>query len=358
MKRKEETMILAEEAFWALLGEGKPPTVDLINGWLEGRGHERRDRNLVNQVSKACWIKVGDRVRTNFTLPGIPEATVKLFVKLHEDLAAVARSELDAERADIEAAAAARVRTVEDELARARVEAEQAKSAQRESAAAFDTLKAERDQLRLDLHEAHILIDVERAQVSKVQTELASALASAAVRAAGEKERFETLQQTADSERKRQANEIDALRTELRGLKDDARKLQKLAEEASQRERELNERNASLGEQLGTAKGAERVQLAQIAELTRTVEQLRNTVSEQAHEMSRLGTDLARAQTLAQERPHITMEQLAAALAQAWLGGATNPGKPVRGEDPAAALAARADRYATKELKVLGASRS
>jgi hypothetical protein len=358
VKRKDETKILAEQAFWELLREGTPPTIDLLNRRLIRDGHEGRDRNLLSEVCKACWQAVGKRASTTFALPGVPEETALLFVKLTENMRDVARAELEEERREIESAAAARIEAVQTESNAHREAAEAAQHAQRETATAFDALKTEQDRLREDLHHAARTAEVERTRANQAAAESAGA----AARAAAEAARFESERQAAAADRTRQALEIDSLRQESRGLKADLKSQQQEGVASQNRERILTERIEGLIEQLSIARGVERAQAAHMEELSRSVAESRDqlalsdkTLAATTAELDRLRRELVLAVEARDARPHLTVNQLSAALAQAWLSGATNPGKPARGEDAAQGFSDRAERYTVKALKVLGA---
>ncbi|KVV07364.1 hypothetical protein [Burkholderia ubonensis] len=364
MKRKEESTILAEEAFWAILASGKPPTVDLINERLAELGHGKRDRNVVNSVAKECWEKVGGRVRDSFALPGIPAETVGLFVKLREDLLAVARAELDADRVEMEGIARAQIETAQKELAAARSERDDALALRRETAAAFEALTAERDVLRSDLlaerqqteAERH-LTETERSRSARLEKDLEVL----AARMESETARFAAERESAEAERKRQLLEIDALRVDLRATKDAEKSALAKLNDTVARERELTGRVAELVEQLGTAKGAERILSAQTGDLSREVERLRAELAAAAErsvraadQIQRLEGEAVALRTSLDGRAAVTEDQLAAALAQAWLSGATNAPKTTRGDDPIPALTPRAERYAAAAMQVLG----
>ncbi|MBR8426206.1 DNA-binding protein [Burkholderia cenocepacia] len=357
MKRKEETAILAEEAFWTILGNGKPPTVDLINAQLLELGHGKRDRNVVNAVAKECWDKVATRVKDSFALPGIPAETVGLFVKLREDLLAVARAELDAERAELESASRAAIDTARQEAIAARVERDEALAARRETAAAFEAVAAERDALRSELQATRQSNEAERER--SVRAEKSLEVLSARMEA--ESTRIAAERDAAEADRKRLLLEIDGLRVDLRAAKEVEKDVQSRLNEALARERELAGRASELAEQLGSAKGAERVMSAQVGDMSREVDRLRAELASAAEravraadQIERLDADARALRVELDERAPITEEQLKAALVQAWLNGATSAPKSTRGDDPAASMTPRATRYATAAMQMLG----
>ncbi|WP_334043653.1 hypothetical protein [Burkholderia ambifaria] len=357
MKRKEETAILAEEAFWTILANGKPPTVDLINARLLELGHGKRDRNVVNGVAKECWDKVAGRVKDSFALPGIPAETVGLFVKLREDLLAVARAELNAERAEVESTARAAIEAAQQEAIAARLERDEALAARRETAAAFEAVAAERDGLRNELLAARQSNEAERER--SIRAEKALEVLSARMEA--ESLRFVAEREAAEVDRKRQLLEIDGLRVELRATKEAEKDAQAKLSDTVARERELTARAAELVEQLGAANGAERVLKAHVGDMSRDVERLRAELASAVERAVRATDQIerlegeARALRAALEgRAAITEEQLNAALIQAWLNGATSAPKTSRGDDPTASLTPRATRYATSAMQMLG----
>ncbi|MEX3555321.1 MAG: hypothetical protein VB131_01400 [Burkholderia gladioli] len=357
MKRKEETAILAEEAFWAILGSGKPPTVDLINAHLLELGHGKRDRNVVNGVAKACWDKVAGRVKDSFALPGIPAETVGLFVKLREDLLAVARAELNTERAEVESAAGAAIEAAQQKTIAAFVERDEALAARRETAAAFEEVAAERDALRNELQGARQSNEAERERSIRAE----KALEVLAARMEAESARFVAEREAAEADRKRQLLEIDGLRVELRATKDGEKDALAKLNDTVARERELAARVAELVEQLGAAKGAERVLSAQVGDMSREVERLRAEMASAAEravraadQIERLEDDARALRVALEGRAAITDEQLKAALIQAWLNGATSAPKTTRGDDPTASMTPRATRYATAAMQMLG----
>lgn len=103
-QRAEETKALAFSAFWAILAEGKPPTVDLIMERLVADGHERRNRNQIAEQLKACWAEVGRKTVADRTIPGLPSETIDLVVALRDNLLGVCKKEFaeDVERNRIE----------------------------------------------------------------------------------------------------------------------------------------------------------------------------------------------------------------------------------------------------------------
>ncbi|MBN3729469.1 hypothetical protein [Burkholderia sp. Tr-20390] len=357
MKRKEETVILAEEAFWAILASGKPPTVDLINAWLLERGNGKRDRNVVNSVAKECWEKVAGRVKDSFALPGIPAETVGLFVKLREDLLAVARAELDADRAEVESATRAAIEAARQEVISAQGERDEALAARRETAAAFEAVAAERDGLRKELLTAQQSNEAERER--RIRAEKALEVLSARMEA--ETSRFAAEREAAEADRKRQLLEIDGLRVELRATKEAEKDAHAKLNDTVARERDLAARAAELVEQLGVAKGAERVLSAQVGDMSRDIERLRAELTSAVEravratdQIERLKGDAHALSAALEERAAITEEQLNAALIQAWLNGATSAPKASRGDDPTASLTPRATRYATSAMLMLG----
>ncbi|WP_175857900.1 hypothetical protein [Burkholderia anthina] len=143
MIRKDETRQLTETAFWTLLPTGTVPTVDSVNAWLDEQGHGRRNRNVISDTLKGCWSALGTRVREINTLPGIPDETVQLVLKLRDDMLALARQQFADERAELERDAGVQIEAARREAADARAAAEEAKQGKREADSAFVTLQEE-----------------------------------------------------------------------------------------------------------------------------------------------------------------------------------------------------------------------
>jgi len=365
MTRKSETRQLTEDAFWAILQVDTAPTVDSVNAWLESHGHEKRDRAVISQTLKLCWGKLGERVRDTRTLPGIPEDTVALILRLREDLLAVARHEFDSQRTTIENEADARATRAREAASAATGTAEAALQAKREADSAFVTLQEEHQRVVGESKSLRAQLEDSSRQIAARDVQLGQA------REALESEQRERQMDRdgAQVDSRRQANEIDDLRTltKAQTLAYDRTlgKAQTRLDASEIRERDLREENARLQAEIGALRGAERVLKDRVVEVTAEVAQSRSEATtnieraiaaeEQAHSLvGRIGEKEAELES----RSDISPEQLRHLLVDTYTAGAISMVRLPKGKDPAEGLQARAEEYATHRATVTPRSRS
>ncbi|WP_199031332.1 hypothetical protein [Ralstonia sp. ASV6] len=362
MKRKDQTRILTEDAFWKVLARGTAPTVDKICAWLAENGYGSRDRAVINETLKTCWKKLGERIESTATLPGVPEKAAGLLLHLYEELQVCARDELNVEREELQSAAEAQLKTAQDQAQEAALDAERARAAQRESATAFETLSADRDRMRIELDEAR---QRHEREMERMQDLLSQARQEAsglrAQLSAEEKARASDLEAAA-REQRRQALEIDGLRTEGRAIVARAEKLQADLEASLSRERELADRARDISAEMGTLRGSERALQQQVKDLQRAVGQRDEEIAllrgqlESARERGRVqDAEIARTQAALEAALPLDADQLLELISQAWASGASAPGKAVPpSDDEQAVYAGRGERYGRRALKAAG----
>jgi len=337
LKRKDETRLLAEQAFWALLQDGTTPTVDSINERLERDKHGKRDRNVVNTAIKACWTKVGERVSS--PLAGVPEEAVLLFVKLREDLLAIARTEFDVQRLDLTAQHEARILEVTAESDRTRAEADAARLAKRESDAAFSTLQEEHQRVVSELRTAQGITDELRHQIGQRDHEL-----SIARKELEREQRDRAKERTgAETDRRHQALEIDRLRESVKALEHELSKTREQAQvkidAVLDRERAALDQAARLQAEIGQLRGAERILKDRIAEMTEQVQQAYEAGSRVSGELAvaldrieRLKMELAENEASLSEMVVLDAKSLTRLTEQAYVAGASQASKVPRDE--------------------------
>jgi len=362
VKRKDETRILTEQAFWKVLADGTVPTVDRINTWLNANGHGSRDRTVINAELKLCWEELGKRSRGSFALPGVSEGATALFQKLCEDLQASARADLHVEREEILASAAAEIQAAQRQVREAEQETERARSAQRESVAAFDALSADRERMRSELDESRQSHEREIARLQDLLGQAKQEAASLRAQLDAEGNARIAEHEAATREQRRQALEIDGLRTENKAYAVREYKLQADLDASLTREREMADRARDMSAEMGTLRGSERALQQQVKDLQAAVGQRDDEIAlvrgqlEVAREQGRARDDeLARARDALAASLPLNPEQLVELIAQGWAAGAVSPGKAVpASDDEQAVYAERGGRYARRALKAAG----
>lgn len=364
MKRKDESKILAEQAFWKVLASGVPPTVDRVNNWLHENGHGRRDRAVINDAMKPCWQMVGEKAKQEFALPGVSPEAVTLFLKLHEDLVGAARAELAAERQQLRAEAAREIDVARAETQNALAEAELAKVAQRETATAYEALKADREQLRSELLEGRLQLDRERERLQDLLRGAEQKIGTLTTRLEVEASTLASERENSTKEQKRQALEIDALRTEARAHTAREKKLQGDLDTALSRERGLADKVRDLSAEMGTLRGSEGALRAQVLDLqvasTQQGEEatlLRGQLEITRQELRQRDLELTECRMAHAHCLPMNAGQLLELVAQTWTNAALAPGKPVsKEEDEQLVMATRGERYARRTFRALGIS--
>jgi DNA repair exonuclease SbcCD ATPase subunit len=361
MDRKDETLQRAEEAFWAILAAGTQPTVETVNAWLRENGYGGRNRNVISAALKSGWAQLGKRILEVNTLPGIPEDTVQLVLKLRDDMHALAKREFEGEVNEIRHEADARVATAHAEAAVARAAAEEARQSKREADSAYLALQEEHQRiigeaksLRWQLEEASRQITTRDVKLGQAQESLEQ-----------EKQRRDQDRASAHAERQRLMLEMDQLRTanaaQIRAFERAIEKAQTQIDAAAVRERELRDENAGLHAEIGTLRGAQQVLKDRSAELTAEREHAR---AEAAAHAQRAATVEEKALALAGRldechaelalRAPIAAEQLHQIVADAYAAGANSLARTPKGKDQMDGLAERASDYAARHLGTAG----
>lgn len=352
MKRKDESMLLATNGFWAVLAAGAPPTVDKVNNWLEANGHGRRDRNLIAEVVKACWTVVGERVQQTTELPGVPKEAVDLFLRLREDLLKLCREEFDEDRARIAAEAQ---RTIEA----AQTARDDAEKAVQEAHAARDAAASRCQELNealatstASLKDVQARLGDERVARRNADLELANFRALTAA----EVKRLEEHRDSLSSEVTRLTLQIDEMRQAAKAARAEGADLRDALQEARERE---SKKEIELAEVKGRCIAHEKALALEQDRLARA--EARGAELDALLTSSRAAEQLARSQVERLEsriaelsaRPDVTVKQIEAAIALAWATAAGAPGRIERGGDTAALFAERGARYAAKAVKTL-----
>lgn len=362
VKRKDETRILTDKAFWEVLASGVAPTVDRVNDWLNDKGHGRRDRAVINEELKVCWVKLGERTRGTFALPGVSDEATALFIKLCEDLQAKVRADLQVEQKEIVETAAAQVQAAQRQARDAEQAAEAARGAQRESAAAFDALSVDRERMRSELDDNRQRNEREIARLQELLGEARQQVAGLRAQLDAQEKAHTADREAAAREHRRQALEIDGLRTENKAVAAHVDKLQADLDASLAREREMGDRAREMSAEMGTLRGSERALQQHIKDLQSRADQRDEEVAllrgqlEGGREQLRLrDAELERIlEALAASLP-LNFDQLVELVAQGWASGAQAPGKAVPAtEDEQAVYAERGMRYARRAIKAAG----
>jgi DNA repair exonuclease SbcCD ATPase subunit len=352
---KDQTQLLAEEAFWTLLPKGTQPTVETVNAWLRDNGHGGRNRNVISDTLKACWAQLATRVREMNTLPGIPAETVQLVLRLRDDMLALAKKEFEDESTEIRLAADARVTAAQAELAAVRAAADEAKQAKRESDSAYLVLQDEHQRvvgeaksLRSQLEDASRQITTRDVQLGQAHEALEQ-----------EKKHREEDRNATHNERQRLNLELDQLRTantaQTRAFERTFDKAQAQIDAAAIRERELRDEAGRLQAEIGTLRGAQQILKDHNTELTAERESARSeatTHSQRAAtaEEKLQGISARLEECLAElaSRPALSVDQLQQLVADSYVAGANSAARPAKTKDPLEGLADRAMEYASK----------
>lgn len=362
MSRTDETKALTETAFWSLLNAGHQPSVDLVNGWLEEHGYEKRNRNTISNALKGCWEILGRRVKNMHELPGIPRETVQLVLQLRDAMMVDARALFDAEREQILGDAEARVQRALGEVELARTHTEAALLSKRESDAALLAHQEEHQRVVGEL--ASVREGLERAQRAIAARDVELGQAREAL--VHEKAAREADRAGAQADIRRLTLEVDQLRTQLKSQQADAttnhERLQKKLDASADRERGMQQENATLKAEIGALRGAERVLKDRTAELVAELAASREQTQENA---SRLAVANDRTNVLSSQldqahlqliqkdaqlaaRPDMTEEDLFTALATAYADGVRSAGKPAKQKETEEDVFARAKTYARR----------
>jgi chromosome segregation ATPase len=365
MIRKDETRQLTETAFWTLLPTGTVPTVDSVNAWLDEQGHGRRNRNVISDTLKGCWSALGTRVREINTLPGIPDETVQLVLKLRDDMLALARQQFADERAELERDAGVQIEAARREAADARAAAEEAKQGKREADSAFVTLQEEHQRVIGEAKSLRVQLEESSRQLTDRDIQIGQ------LREALEREQRERARdrETADAQHRRLTLEIDQLRTENkaqgRAFEKTLEKAQAQLDAAATRERELREENARLHADLGALRGAQQVLKENNAELTAERDRGREAAAAHAERAMHLETQmqvmtarLAEYEAELDTRAPVAAQQLHQIVADAYSAGASSMTRVAKGKDPAQGVDERAEDYAKRHVTATTAPRA
>lgn len=276
-ERANETKHLAYSAFWAILSEGKPPTVDLVMERLVAGGHARRNRNQIAEQLRTCWHEVGQKTVADRTIPGIPPETVDLVIALRDNLLTLCRKEFaedvtrnQAELQQAIAAADARVTEAERKVS---IERETVRMLEERLVAIQSELSTSQDsRIRLQdaLNESRIAAETAQQRAIALNEEREN-LARQLVAAGDshrqalqrEEERYQSLQRTVmqqlDDERTRSAKlarQVESLETKLQNARDDM--------QAAVRNHSAEQ--AHLSAELGEARGRADALLQQVSD--------------------------------------------------------------------------------------------
>lgn len=267
MNRTEQTKTLTGQAFWVILATGKPPTVDLVNDWLETGGHGKRQRNAISEALKECWVELGKRSDQTRAIPGIPPETVNLIVSLRDNMLELARSEFEADTTEIQRVADLDVAQAKESLKKAETAVTRARDDLLECETRIQHLQAEKlaSIERASAAEAKLDAEVNRSrdlltQIGNLEAALGLAkqdlsdlkLANEAAMASEKRiyaDMHRLSQQQIDderTERKRVTKKSDDLQAQLKDAN----------ERASIREREILQQNSALSAELGKLQGA------------------------------------------------------------------------------------------------------
>ncbi|ODP35125.1 hypothetical protein A9762_12260 [Pandoraea sp. ISTKB] len=344
--------MLATQGFWAVLATGTPPTVDKVNAWLEASGHGRRDRTLINEVVKKCWVTVGERTQQTSELPGIPKDAVDLFLRLREDLMTICRAEFEDERAHVVAEAdrateAARLLRTDAERS-----VQAADTARNAALTRCEELNAALSRASAELKDLRERIGEERALRSKVDFELANLKATCAT----EVKRLEEHRDSLTDEVRRVSLQVDVERQSLKASQAECADLRALLSAARDRESkkdielvELEARCAAQARQVESESARATRAETRCAELDTALATAGADLFAERTETERLRAIV----TELSDRPDVSVAQIESALALAWASAAAAPGKVERGADGATVFAERGARYAAKAAKTL-----
>jgi uncharacterized phage infection (PIP) family protein YhgE len=267
MSRTEQTKTLTGQAFWVILATGKPPTVDLVNDWLETGGHGKRQRNAISEALKDCWVELGKRSDQTRTIPGIPPETINLVVSLRDNMLELARNEFEADKAEIQRIADLGVAQAQESLGKAEAAVARARGDLLECETRIEHLQAEKlaGIERASAAEAKLDAEVNRSrelftQIGNLESdhglakrELSELKSTHEAAMASEKRAYadmrRSLQQQFDNERtERQAvaKKVEDMQAQLKDVN----------ERASSREREILQKNSALSAELGKLQGS------------------------------------------------------------------------------------------------------
>ena len=103
MANPTDTRALTQDAFWALLAEGRKPTVQAVQDWFVARGLTRRNGNTISSALTEGWQSLGERLKQEQALPGLPDDVAELVLKLRSRMCELAAEGYTEERAALEA---------------------------------------------------------------------------------------------------------------------------------------------------------------------------------------------------------------------------------------------------------------
>ena len=306
MTRTQETKDLTSTAFWEILSEGKPPTVDLVLGWMATNGHGSRQRNAISDGIRQCWEIVGQRTKSNHTIPGIPKETVDLVVSLRDQMLSVAKADFEK---DLHALTTRCTEQIDDqirqverattELVHVRENLAATENANTKLSSDIERLTLELEDVRsksFALNQALEQRSSEKAtleaqnQSLRREIETAEALRQAAVRS--EQERFNSMQHALQLQ-------CDELKTAKSKLEKDNQRLESTVQiqlkESQVRERHFGEAQSQLSAQLGNAQGMVESLRHQLADAAALVEAKSQELLHLKVGEAKLTDDLARA---------------------------------------------------------------
>lgn len=339
MSRTQETEQLAATTFFEILGEGKPPTVDLIVAWLAKNGHGNRYRNTISKAIKDCWEIVGQRNKIATNIPGISEDTVALVVALRDSLLRDVKVDFEEDLA--------KARTDFDDLA----VQERAKTAEATDAATLarrdqSTAEALVSELRAELvrlterfdnagrelqraHEDHAQLTSSVAALGEqnkaLERELTVTAATHERSLTSEQERFNTMQHSLQ-------RELDEARTTSSRHQKELQKLtgqiEQLRSEQREQVRQAADEHSRLSAELGKAQGAAELLQQQLVTVQVAADAKQIAFAELQYVCNGHVAALADAKTQIEDlqaaismRMPVTREQLQELLTQAHLSG-------------------------------------
>lgn len=300
---------LTPKAFFEILTqEGKPPSVDRIQDWLQAHGYGRPNRSVISQGIKACWAELVKRVDLKGAMPDLPPETVRLVIALRDDMLRLAKSEFEEEKAQLQKTMDVRVAEVETKLHAA---LEQTGHLQRELSGALEL--AHQRQARIDVLEQEQQRNVEALELERSRNDAASAEINALradvkrreelqeQRDAQHRQAIADERQAADVERKRLLNEVDRERTVARTLESELAASREAIGAHLERERQQSERVAELTGALAKANAETSHQARANDQLNAALEDARREKQVLNSDSQRLTAELAASKALLAE---------------------------------------------------------
>lgn len=218
--------LVDEAVVHLLLHEGRKPTIEAVQDWLERHDYGRRNNNAIAAQVKSCWDRLPSRLAAHTQLIELEPDVLELVAQLRGKLALQAAAAFDAERErfhaqlqETEALAAARVRDAQlaaeaaasraGELATQLAQQQALLAEAREATARSERERqAERTALEARLDNLQAALTQEASAGAQLRAQLDSERRAAAEELAAQREAASRL----DGER---LLEIDRLRTEL-----------------------------------------------------------------------------------------------------------------------------------------------